>query len=161
MLTSLVRSSHSSILQELPYTPSLSFHDPGCVVVEPEPTNVETLELYAQAAYPDFDKVLAPAFADPRIDHLLTALYHLLVHEGENVALVTNHGQIIDIALVHRRAAVRPDGAGRSFGVLGQRTDPRGDRRPVQRPGLAHGDHTPGVQRAGAAGAAVAAPVPT
>ena len=122
MLTSLVRPSHSSLLQELPYTPALSFHDPACVVVEPEPTNVEALELYARAAYPDFDRVLAPAFADPALDHLLTALYHLLAIEGENVAMVTNHGQIIDIALVIgalQSALLAPD---RSFGVLGQRT---------------------------------------
>ena len=122
MLTSLVRPSHSSVLQELPYTPALPFHDPACVVVEPEPTNIETLELYARAAYPGFDRVLAPAFADPAIDHLLTALYHLLVIEGENVAMVTNHGQIIDIALVIgalQSALMAPD---RSFGVLGQRT---------------------------------------
>lgn len=122
MLTSLVRSSHSSILQELPYNPSLSFHDPASVVVEPEPTNIETLELYAKAAYPDFDKVLAPAFADPRVDHLLTSLYHLLFHEGENVALVTNHGQIIDIALVLGALQSALMAPGRSFGVLGQRT---------------------------------------
>ena len=122
MLTSLVRSSHSSILQELPYTPSLSFHDPASVVVEPEPTNIETLELYAKAAYPDFDKVLAPAFADPRNDHLLTSLFHLLFHENENVALVTNPGQIIDIALVLGALQSALMAPGRSFGVLGQRT---------------------------------------
>ncbi len=121
MLTTMVRSSHSSVLQELPYTPALSFHDPSVVVVEPEPTNIETLELYARAAYPDFDKVLATAFMDPLNDHLLTELYHLLVNEGENVAMVTNHGQIIDIALVIgalQSALMAPD---RSFGVLGQR----------------------------------------
>jgi len=122
MLTSLVRPSHSSVLRELPYTSALSFHDPACVVVEPEPTTIDTLELYARAAYPDFDRVLLPAFADPGMDHLLTALYHLLAIEGENVAMVTNHGQIIDIALVIgalQSALMAPD---RSFGVLGQRT---------------------------------------
>lgn len=122
MLTSMVRPSHSSVLQELPYSPSLSFHDPTVVVVEPEPTNIETLELYARAAYPDFDKVLAAAFADPRNDHLLTALFHLLVNEGENVAMVTNHGQIIDIALVIGALQSALMAPGRSFGVLGQRT---------------------------------------
>jgi hypothetical protein len=92
------------------------------VVVEPEPTNIETIELYARAAYPDFDKVLAAAFLDPAQDHLLTALYHLLVTENENVALVTNHGQIIDIALVMAgllSAMLAPE---RSFGVLGEHT---------------------------------------
>ncbi|HTO01798.1 MAG TPA: hypothetical protein VL068_14100, partial [Microthrixaceae bacterium] len=54
-LNGLVRSSHSSVLGPLPYTPALSYHDPTCVVVEPEPTTIETAELYARAAYPDFD----------------------------------------------------------------------------------------------------------
>ncbi len=122
MLTGLVRASHSSVLQELPYNPALSFHDPSVVVVDPEPTSIETIELYARAAYPDFDKVLYGAFDDPENDQTLTALYHLLVNEGANVALVTNHGQIIDIALVIaalEAAMLRP---GRSFGVLGEHT---------------------------------------
>ena len=55
-------------------------------------------------------------------DHLLTSLYHLLFHEGENVALVTNHGQIIDIALVLGALQSALMAPGRSFGVLGQRT---------------------------------------
>lgn len=120
-LTSLVRSSHSSILQELPYTPSLSFHDPTVVVVEPEPTNIETVELYARAAYPDFDKVLRAAFAAPEVASRLTELFHLLVHEGANVALVTNHGQIIDIALVIGALDTAMLDADRTFGVLGER----------------------------------------
>ncbi|MHB1137389.1 MAG: hypothetical protein ACYC2O_00440 [Microthrixaceae bacterium] len=122
MLNGLVRSSHSSVLQTLPYSADLDYHDPACVVVDPEPTNIETIELYARAAYPDFDKVLLSAFMDPAQDHLLAALYHLLVTEGENVALVTNHGQIIDIALVIaglQGAMLAPD---RSFGVLGEHT---------------------------------------
>ena len=123
MLTGLVRSSHSSVLQELAYNPALSFHDPRCVIVEPEPTNVETIELYARAAYPDFDRVLAAAFADPANDHLLTELYHLLIEEGENVALVTNHGQIIDIALVIGALFVAMLDPEREFGVLGERIE--------------------------------------
>lgn len=121
-LTALVRPSHSSVLQELPYSAGLSFHDPSVVVVEPEPTNVETVELYARAAFPDFDRVLVAAFADPRLDSLLTELFHLTVHEGANVALVTNHGQTIDIALVIaalQSAMLAPE---RSFGVLGEHT---------------------------------------
>lgn len=121
-LTGLVRSSHSSVLQELPYTPALSYHDPTCVVVDPEPTSIDTIELYARAAYPDFDRVLAAAFGDPTLDHLLTGLFHLLVHEGANVALVTNHGQIIDIALVIAALQSAMLEARRSFGVLGERT---------------------------------------
>ncbi len=121
MLTGLVRASHSSVLQELPYNPALSFHDPSVVVVDPEPTSVETIELYARAAYPDFDKVLYSAFADSDIDQTLTALYHLLVNEGANVVLVTNHGQIIDIALVIGALTAAMLEPGRSFGVLGDR----------------------------------------
>ncbi len=122
MLTSLVRSSHSSILQELDYNPALAFHDPSCVVVEPNPSNIETLELYVKAAYPDVDKVLTPAFSDPRNDHLFTALYHLLFVENANVALVTNHGQIIDIALVIGAFQSALNSPERTFGVLGERT---------------------------------------
>ena len=70
MLNGLVRSSHSSLLQALPYTPALEFHSPTCVVVEPEPSNIETVGLYARAAYPDFDRVLLAAFNDPAHDHL-------------------------------------------------------------------------------------------
>ncbi len=122
MLTGLVRPSHSSILQELPYNPALSFHDPSVVVVEPEPTSIETIELYARAAYPDFDKVLYAAFADSDNDQTLTGLHHLLVSEGANVALVTNHGQIIDIALVIAALEAAMLEPGRSFGVLGEHT---------------------------------------
>jgi hypothetical protein len=122
MLTGLVRASHSSVLQELPYTPALSYHDPTCVVVDPEPTTVDTVELYARAAYPDFDRVLGAAFGDPALDHLLTALHHLLVVEEANVALVTNHGQIIDIALVLAALESAMLAPTRSFGVLGERT---------------------------------------
>ena len=122
MLNGLVRSSHSSLLQALPYTPALEFHSPTCVVVEPEPSNIETVGLYARAAYPDFDRVLLAAFNDPAHDHLMAALYHLLIVEKTNVAMVTNHGQIIDIALVMGAwlsAMLAPD---RSFGVLGEHT---------------------------------------
>ncbi len=122
MLASLVRPSHSSILQELAYNPALSYHDPSCVVVEPDPSNIETLELYVKAAYPDVDKVITPAFTDPRNDHLLTSLYHLLFTENANVALVTNHGQIIDIAIVMGALQSALMAPGRSFGVLGERT---------------------------------------
>lgn len=121
MVSGLARPNHHSVLQPLPYNPAFSFHDPTCVVVEPDPVGVETPELYARTAYPDFDRVLAAAFADPMMDGTLTALHHLLVSENANVALVTNHGQIIDIALVMaalQSAMMVPE---RSFGVLGER----------------------------------------
>jgi hypothetical protein len=120
MLNGLVRSSHSSLLQALPYTPALEFHSPSCVVVEPEPTNIETVDLYARAAYPDFDRVLLAAFNDPSQDHLMAALYHLLIVEKANIAMVTNHGQIIDIALVIGAWLSAMLAPGRSFGVLGE-----------------------------------------
>ncbi len=122
-LNGLVRTSHSSVLGPLPYTPALSYHNPTCVVVEPEPSTIETAELYARAAYPDFDDVLVAAFNDPGRADLLTSIYHLLFTERRNIALVTNHGQIIDIALVLaalHSAMLRED---RTFGVLGQTAD--------------------------------------
>lgn len=133
MLSSMVRSSHSSILQDLAYNPAFDFHDPTCVVVDPDPTNVETLELYLRAAYPDVDKVITPTFADPANVHLLTALYHLLFTENANVALVTNHGQIIDIAIVIGALQSALLAPGRTFGVLGERTalDETADRMNV------------------------------
>ena len=121
MVSALARPSHDSVLQALPYTPALSFHDPSCVVVEPEPMGIETPELYARAAYHDWDRVLVDAFAAPDHAETLTGLFHLVFNEGANVALVTNHGQIIDIALVMaalQSAMMRPD---RAFGVLGER----------------------------------------
>jgi hypothetical protein len=121
MVSGLARPSHHSVLQALSYTPALSFHDPSCVVVDPEPMGIETPELYARTAYPDFDRVLLDAFTAREVAATLTSLYHLLVNEGANVALVTNHGQIIDIALVIaalQSALMQPD---RTFGVLGDR----------------------------------------
>lgn len=122
-LNSLVRSTHSSVLGPLPYTPSLSYHDPTCVVVEPDPSSIETAELYARAAYPDFDEVLVSAFNDPARNDLLTSIYHLLFIEGRNIALVTNHGQIIDIALVLAALHSAMLSEDRTFGILGRTTD--------------------------------------
>lgn len=117
-LASLVRSGHHSVLQELPYSPQLAFHDPTQVAIHPEPSSIETVELYARTAYPDFDKVLLAAFSDPKNNHLLTEIYHTVVTHRKNVAIVTNHGQIIDIALVLAAfvsAMLHPE---RRFGVL-------------------------------------------
>ena len=57
-----------------------------------------------------------------------------------------------------RRAAVRPDGARAQLRRARAADHPRGDRGPLQRAGVAHGDHPPGVQRPGAAGAPVRHP---
>jgi len=120
-LLALTRPGQSEILQPLPYNPALEFHDPRCVKVDPEPVGLETILLYARAAYPDFDRVLLDAFEDPVNDHLFNHLEHLLLTERENVALVTNHGQIIDIALVIGALLAAVTGPDRRFGVLGDR----------------------------------------
>jgi hypothetical protein len=118
-LLQLSRPAHSDVLQSLPYTRSLEFHDPTCVRVDPTPSGVETVELYARAAFPDFDTVLLDSFNSPLNDHLLNNLRHLLFNEGENVALVTNHGQIIDIGLVIGAVLSAMCSSDRTFGVLG------------------------------------------
>lgn len=122
-MLSLTRTGHSDVLQELHFDPSFEFHDPRCVRIEPETQGLDTIGLYARAAFPDFDRVLLDPLIDPTHDDLLNHLQTLLIHDKANVALVTNHGQTIDIALV--LAAVltslcRPE---RSFGVLGHRVD--------------------------------------
>ena len=119
-LSNLVRTGHHAVLQPLPYSPALEFHDPACVVVEPKPSNVETVELYANAAYPGFDEVFRPVFRRPEVAAELTGLYHLLFGENANVAVVTNHGQIIDIALVMGALILGMCEPGREFGVLGE-----------------------------------------
>ncbi len=120
-LLQLSRPSHGEILQALPYTKALEFHDPRCVKVDPTPSGLDTVELYARAAFPEFDSVLLDSFNSPRNDHLLNNVRHLLFSEGENVALVTNHGQIIDIGLVIGALLSAMCSPGRTFGVLGAR----------------------------------------
>ncbi len=122
-LLSLVRSDHSDILTTLEYNPAFSFHDPSCVKVEPEPSGLETVDLYSHAAFPDFDRILAEPFADPRYDHLFNSLRNLLFNENQNVALVTNHGQIIDIALVMGALLLSVCSEDRTFGVLEERVE--------------------------------------
>ncbi|HYO19998.1 MAG TPA: hypothetical protein VES02_15175, partial [Dermatophilaceae bacterium] len=117
-LSSLARQGHHSVLQPLPYTPSLEFHDPTCVVVEPKPGGVDTIELYANAAYPAYDEVLLSVFRSPVVAEQLNALYQMVFSEGSNVAIVTNHGQIIDIALVMGAMIHAMCEPGRKFGVL-------------------------------------------
>lgn len=120
-LASLARPSHGQLLQALPYSPALPFHDPTCVCVEPEPSGPETIGLYARAAYRSFDAVLMPAFAS-RMD-LLGDLYQRLLLDDRNVALVTNHGEIIDIALVLAALCLAMTGDHDGFGVLGERVE--------------------------------------
>ena len=121
-LSGLARQGHHAVLQPLPYTPSLEFHDPSCVVIEPRPANTDTIELYANAASPNFPWLLA-RFRDPVVAERLDAVYQLVFNEGTNVAVVTNHGQIIDIALVGGAMIDAMCSSGRHFGVLGEEID--------------------------------------
>lgn len=118
-LSGLARQGHNSLLEPLAYTPSLEFHDPTCVVIEPRPAGTDTIELYANAAYPDFPWLLQ-RFRDPVVAERLDATYQLVFNEGCNVAVVTNHGQIIDIALVGGAMIDAMCSAGRDYGVLGE-----------------------------------------
>lgn len=129
-LRSLVRDNHSSVLGPLDYNEELSFHDPSQVVVPVAVTNADTTLLYARAAYPEFDEVILAAFTDPTRRDLLVAIYDMLFVEGRNIALVTNHGQIIDIALVVAALFLAMSDEAMEYGVLGQRITPEeiGDR---------------------------------
>ncbi|MCB1256095.1 MAG: hypothetical protein KDB26_03270 [Microthrixaceae bacterium] len=120
-LKGLVRDGHSSVLVPLEYSEDYSFHHPSTVSVEPAPSTVDTTMLYARAACPEFEDVLVEGFAKPARDDLLVSLYDLLFVERRNVAVVTNHGQIIDIALVMAALFVSMLDEDRSFGVLGEK----------------------------------------
>lgn len=122
-LMSLVRSDHSDVLSTFEYNPAFTFHDPRCVKVEPDPSGLETVDLYTHAAFPEFDLVLAEPFADARNDHLFNNLRNLLFNENQNVAMVTNHGQIIDIALVIGAMLLTVCAADRTFGVLDEHVE--------------------------------------
>jgi hypothetical protein len=119
-LAGLAREGHGSLLQPLDYDPAHSFHDPSTVVVQPEPVDADLIELYGRGAYPDFEEHLLAAFAAPELVHLYNDLYHSLVYDGINVALVTNHGQIIDIAVVLGALELTMCHPERRFGVLGE-----------------------------------------
>lgn len=122
MLT-LSRAGHSDVLQALPFNPSYDFHDPKVVRIEPEVHGLDTIGLYARAAFPDFDRLLLEPFSDPTRDDLLNHLRTLLLHDGGNVALVTNHGQTIDIALLLAALLTSLCAPERTFGVLGAHVD--------------------------------------
>ncbi len=119
-IAELARPDDGSVLGMLAYDENLPYHDPRCVVVEPVPRGRDEIALFGNAAYRGFDSVLVEAFADPAVAHLLNDLHHRLVHEGANVALVTNHGQIIDIALVLGALVMALSDPERSYGVLGE-----------------------------------------
>ena len=120
LVSSLARADHSSVLQELAYRSDLPYHSPTCVVADPAPVGRDDVHLYARAAYKDFDEVLLAAFTSRESRHLLNHLHHHLHYEGRNIALVTNHGQIIDIALVLGAFVLAMSAPDAPFGVLGE-----------------------------------------
>lgn len=122
-ISSLLRAGPGTILQPMPYSATRPYHDPTCVVVQPNQTGIETMRLYTQAANRDFDRLLGEPFRAPELDHLMTNVYDLMVNEGSNVALVTNHGQLHDIALVLAALVLSLCDEHRTFGVLGERTN--------------------------------------
>lgn len=109
-----------SLLRPLDYSPDEAFHRPTTVTVQPAPAGAEMLNLYGHGAYRYFEEHLLEPLSDPRLDHLLTDVYSRLVHQRSNVALVTNHGNIIDIALVLGAFQLALCDPARPHGVLGE-----------------------------------------
>jgi hypothetical protein len=120
-ISGLARPGHGALLQPLPYDEDLPYHSPTCVEVEPETKGLDTAHVYARAAYPDFDPVLLAPFCSPLTSGVLVDLHHRLVEEGANVAVVTNHGQIHDIAVVFAALVVAMCRDDQSYGVLGEK----------------------------------------
>jgi hypothetical protein len=120
-LAGLARAGHGELLRGMEYSPELGIHQADIVHLDPAPENTATLHLYGQAAYRNFDKHLNAAFSDPKIDHLLANVHHALVHGNANVALITNHGEIIDIALVLGALTIAMCEEPRTYGVLGEK----------------------------------------
>ena len=117
-VSALARSTHGALLQPLEYNPSFPFHDPAEVSYGPEESSRDTVHLYASAAYRDFDEVLVGAFRAPESTHLINELFHRLTVDHSNVALVTNHGEIVDIALVLAALVFALSDPDRRVGVL-------------------------------------------
>ena len=117
-ISGLARPGHGSLLQPLAYDPTLEYHDPTCVAVEPDIKEPDTIHVYARAAFPAFDEVLLDAFAGPSVARILDDLHHRIFEEGSNVAFVTNHGQIHDIALVLGALVLEMVRDDRRYGVL-------------------------------------------
>lgn len=119
MISGLARPDATAVLQALPYSTELEYHSPTCVEVEPRPVGRDDVHLFARAAYQEFDEVLLAAFTAPDATHLLNDLHHRIVLDHSNVALITNHGQIIDIALVVAALCLAMTAPDAPFGVLG------------------------------------------
>ncbi len=117
-IAELARSDDGSVLQSLAFSRDLPYHHPECVVVEPRPQGRDEVRLFSHAGYRDFEEVLGSAFADAGVSHLLNDLHHRLIHDHGNVALITNHGQIIDIALVMAAATLALTDPEQKFGIL-------------------------------------------
>ncbi len=118
----LARPGHGSVLQTMSYSPEVDFHRADCVVVEPDPANIDTMLLYSKAAWPTFEADLLNPMLDSRYDELRAEVYYRLVEESGNLALVTNHGEIIDIAVVLSAFAIATVMRADHYGVLGEST---------------------------------------
>src|ERR1700754_4135254 len=77
-MAALARTNNESVLQPLPYSSALPYHNPTCVVVPPDPSGYDTPHVYARATYRDFDRVLVAPFTSKQSAHLLTEIHHPL-----------------------------------------------------------------------------------
>ena len=145
-LSGLARQGPTQVLEPLPYRSNLDFHDPTCVVVDPARPTPTRSSCSPNAAAPT-SRGCSAGFRDPVVAERLGAVYQLVFNEGANVAVVTNHGQIIDIALVGGAADRRH--AGRThLRVLGEQIEVDDLAERFNVPGQPHGHHPHGVQRA-------------
>jgi hypothetical protein len=99
-VSGLARSDQSTLLSPLEFDPEAPFHSPLATLVEPDPQGIETVKVYARTVSPTFDEEITAPFIDPARADLITDIHHRLMVDGRNLALVTNHGDIADIALV-------------------------------------------------------------
>ena len=119
-VASLARPGHGSVIQTMEFDSELGFHRADCVTVEPKPQGLDALHLYAKAAWPSFDEDVLASFMRPENAVTLADTFYRLTEEGGNVALVTNHGEIIDIAVVLAGFVIGSIHRGAQFGVLGE-----------------------------------------
>ena len=122
MVSGLARSDQSSLLSPLEFDPDVSFHYPAATTVEPEPQGIDIVQLYARTASPVFDAHIAAPFEDPARADMLADIHHRLMIDGRNLALITNHGDIVDIAVVLAGLTVAMCD-GRTYGVLEEELD--------------------------------------
>ncbi|MGB3156053.1 MAG: hypothetical protein WBB09_00530 [Candidatus Microthrix parvicella] len=116
-VSGLARVDQSSVLSPLEFDPDVPFHHPQATYVDPEPQGIETVKLYARTASPIFDTQIAAPFANPMRADMIADIYQRLMLDGRNLALITNHGDIVDIAVVLAGLTTAMCD-GRTYGVL-------------------------------------------